>query len=52
MSKPEDRMRGVLERLVCDCNGRCERMEWMPADNGVCVNRAARAALIEGKQHG
>ena len=38
-------LRAALETYACDCIGRCERMEWLPADNGICAGRRARAAL-------
>ena len=37
----------MVGRFACECSGRCERMEWMPADNGACAYRAARALLNE-----
>lgn len=31
----------ALRSLACDCTGRCEAMEWLPADNSYCPYRAA-----------
>ena len=42
-------LEGALGGFACYCNGRCEDMEWLPADNMQCASRAARAAL-EGKK--
>jgi hypothetical protein len=39
----------ALGGFACVCTGRCEDMEWLPADNMQCASRAARAAL-EGKK--
>lgn len=35
----------AMDAFACDCSGRCERMEWLPADNGICLSRKARTAL-------
>jgi hypothetical protein len=44
------RLRSLLEPFACACTGRCERMEWMPADNSVCAYRSAAQAL-KGQSH-
>ena len=42
-------LEGALGGFACACTGRCEDMEWLPADNMQCASRAARIKL-EGKK--
>ena len=43
------RLQEVLNVFACTCTGRCEDMEWLPADNMLCARRDARVTL-EGKK--
>jgi hypothetical protein len=40
-----ERLRTALEPFKCECAGRCERYEWMPAGNPTCARFTATAAL-------
>lgn len=37
----------ALTPFACDCSGRCESAEWLPADNSKCVRRLARVTLAK-----
>jgi hypothetical protein len=40
----------ALESFACECTGRCENMEWLPAGTRLCAFHRARAALNQPKE--
>lgn len=40
-----DRLEKALRPFGCECSGRCEQMEWLPAGSPLCVSARARVAL-------